>query len=81
MTTWLEVKRLLRDGYKVAITLNENLHVYAQKTDYIQETERNGTHNDWIYTDYDGNEEDMHISHIDKVIYHSPYRGFAPIGE
>ena len=76
MTTWAEVKKHLRSGYKVAIEITEGLFVFAQKTDYIAESERNGATNEAIYSNYDGDAAYMHIDHDNRVIYHDPHHTF-----
>lgn len=80
MTQWKEVKQYLRNGYKIAIEVHEALHVYAQKTDYIKEVERNGTQGNWVYTDYDGRCVDMVIDDFNKVIYQAPHHMFSETG-
>ena len=76
MTTWAEVKKHLRNGYKIAIEITEGLSVFAQKTDYISEIERRGTANSDVYSNYDGDATYMHIDHDNRVIYHYPHDSF-----
>jgi hypothetical protein len=76
MTTWAEVKKHLRSGYKVAIEVTEGFAIFAQKTDYIAESERKGVTNGDVYSTYDGEVVSMYIDHDNQVIYHRPYHFF-----
>jgi hypothetical protein len=80
MTTWAEVKKHLRNGYKVAIEITEGLSVFAQKTDYIAESERKGVTNGDVYSNYDGEVVSMYIDHDNQVIYHRPHHFFKTHG-
>lgn len=69
-----QVKHYLRNGYKVAISVAENIDIFAQKTDYIAQFKC--VNNNALYVDYDGNIAGMLIDKENKVIYHAPYHTF-----